>query len=111
MPNPHLAGFQQLEKRAGSLASGRELEVRLSIDSIFPNADVFAALNEFSRRFPFIQLTLRQAHFLSADSEFSVNNAQYALLGWFRGNYLFGPSSDQNDRGSSKGPSATRAAT
>jgi DNA-binding transcriptional LysR family regulator len=78
---PHLAGFHQLEKRAGSLASGRELEVRLSIDSIFPNGRLFAALTEFSHRFPFIQLTLRQATFLSADSEFSVNNAQICITG------------------------------
>jgi DNA-binding transcriptional LysR family regulator len=76
---PHLAGFHQLEKRAGSLASGRELEVRLSIDSIFPNSRLFAALTEFSRRFPYIQLKLRQATFLSADSEFSVHNSQICI--------------------------------
>jgi DNA-binding transcriptional LysR family regulator len=78
---PHLAGFHQLEMRAGSLASGRELEVRLSTDSIFPNSRLFAALTEFSRRFPFVQLTLRQATFLSADSEFSAHNAQICITG------------------------------
>ena len=76
---PHLAGFHQLEKRAGSLASGRELEVRLSIDSIFPNSKLFAVLTDFSRRFPYIQLKLRQATFLSADSEFSVHNSQICI--------------------------------
>ena len=78
---PHLAGFHQLEKRAGSLASGRDLEVRLSIDSIFPNARLFAALSEFSRRFPHIQPTLRQSTFLSADAEFSIHNAQICITG------------------------------
>lgn len=78
---PHLAGFHQLEKRAGSLASGRELEVRLSIDSIFPNNRLFATLLKFSRRFPDVQLTLRQATFLSADSEFSLHNANLCITG------------------------------
>jgi DNA-binding transcriptional LysR family regulator len=78
---PHLAGFHQLEKRAGSLASGRELEVRLSIDSIFPKNRLFAALLKFSRRFPDVQLTLRQATFLSADSEFSLHNAHLCITG------------------------------
>ncbi|HKO18373.1 MAG TPA: LysR family transcriptional regulator [Acidobacteriaceae bacterium] len=78
---PHLAGFHQLERRAGSLASGRELEVRLSIDSIFPNNRLFAALSKFSHRFPDVQLTLRQATFLSADSEFSLHNAHLCITG------------------------------
>jgi DNA-binding transcriptional LysR family regulator len=78
---PHLAGFHLLEKRAGSLASGTEIEVRLSIDSIFPNSRLFGVLTEFSHRFPYIQLTLRQGTFLSADSEFSVHNAQICITG------------------------------
>src|SRR5512137_390299 len=43
---PHLAGFQQLEQRARSLASGGETEIRVSVDSIFPNDRLFAALAE-----------------------------------------------------------------
>src|SRR5581483_2027759 len=34
---PHLTGFHHLEQRARSLASGGESEIRLSVDSIFPN--------------------------------------------------------------------------
>src|SRR5471030_2205388 len=34
---PHLAGFQQLEERARLMASGEASEVRLSVDSIFPD--------------------------------------------------------------------------
>jgi DNA-binding transcriptional LysR family regulator len=77
----HLAGFQQLEQRARSLASGGESEVRLSVDSIFPNERLFAALAEFSRRFPYVLPKLRQSTFLSADSEFSIYKSQLCITG------------------------------
>ena len=76
---PHLQGFQQLEQRARSLASGGETEVRLSVDSIYPNARLFSALAEFARIFPYVQPKLRQSTFLSADTEFSVHNAQLCI--------------------------------
>ena len=78
---PHLAGFHQLEKHARSLASGADLEVRLSVDSIYPNSRLFKGLQEFCRRFPRVHLKLRQATFLSADSEFSTHNAQLCITG------------------------------
>ncbi|MFZ0302653.1 MAG: LysR family transcriptional regulator [Terracidiphilus sp.] len=78
---PHLAGFHQLEQRAKSLASGGESEVRLSVDSIFPNDQLFAALASFASRFPHVQPRLRQGTFLNADSEFSVHNAQLCITG------------------------------
>lgn len=78
---PHLAGFRQLEQRVRSLARGGESEVRLSVDSIFPNGRLFAALAEFARLFPHVQPKLRQHTFLSADSEFSVHNAQLCITG------------------------------
>lgn len=77
----HLAGFHQLEQRARSLASGGESEVRLSVDSVYPNERLFAALAEFTLRFPYVQPKLRQSPFLSADSEFSVHNAQLCITG------------------------------
>lgn len=76
---PHLEGFHQLEQRARSLASGGETEVRISVDSIYPNERLFAALAEFARRFPYVQPKLRQGTFLSADTEFSVHNAQLCI--------------------------------
>lgn len=76
---PHLAGFHQLEQRARCLASGSESEIRLSVDSIFPNDRLFTALAEFSRRYPSVQPKLRQATFLSADSEFSAHDAQLCI--------------------------------
>lgn len=78
---PHLAGFQQLEQRAHSLASGGASEVRLSVDSIYPNHRLFAVLSEFSHHFPYVQPKLRQGTFLSTDTEFSVHNAQLCITG------------------------------
>jgi DNA-binding transcriptional LysR family regulator len=78
---PHLSGFHQLEQRARSLASGGETEIRLSVDSIYPNGRLFAALAQFAHRFPYVQPRLRQSTFLSADTEFSVHNAQLCITG------------------------------
>jgi DNA-binding transcriptional LysR family regulator len=78
---PHLGGFQQLEQRARLMGSGGALEVRLSVDSIFPNDRLFSALAHFSRRFPHARPKLRQGTFLSADSEFSLHNAQLCVTG------------------------------
>jgi len=78
---PHLAGFQQLEERAHLMASGGASEVRLSVDSIFPDRRLFSALADFSRQFPHVKPKLRQGTFLSADSEFSLHNAQLCVTG------------------------------
>src|SRR5208337_5513688 len=78
---PHLEGFQQLEKRARLMASGGASEVRLSVDSIFPDDRLFAALASFSRSFPQVRPKLHQGTFLSADSEFSLHNAQLCVTG------------------------------
>jgi DNA-binding transcriptional LysR family regulator len=77
---PHLAGFHQLEQRARSYASSSgQSEIRLSVDSIFPNERLFAALAEFARRFPYVHQKLRHATFISADSEFSAHNAHLCV--------------------------------
>jgi len=76
-----LAGFHQLEERAHLLASGRASEIRLSVDSIFPDRRLFAALASFSNKFPHVKPKLRQGTFLSADSEFSLHNAQLCVTG------------------------------
>lgn len=78
---PHLAGFHQLEQRARLMASGGASEVRLSVDSIFPDSRLFAALASFSSSFPQVKPKLRQGTFLSADSEFSLHNAQLCVTG------------------------------
>jgi len=76
---PHLAGFHQLEQRARSLSSGGESEIRLSVDSIYPNERLFAALFEFSRRFPYVHPKLRQATFLSSEAEFSAHGVHICI--------------------------------
>jgi DNA-binding transcriptional LysR family regulator len=78
---PHLAGFHELEQRARVMASGGASEVRISVDSIFPDDRLFEALAAFSRSFPHVRLKLRQGTFLSADSEFSLHNAQICVTG------------------------------
>jgi len=88
---PHLAGLHQLEQRALSLASGGESEIRLSVDSIFPNERLFAALAEFARRFPHVHQKLRQTTFLSADSEFSAHNAHLCVAGLMSREYFVKP--------------------
>jgi len=78
---PHLAGFHELEHRARVLASGGASEIRISVDSIFPDDRLFEALATFSRGFPHVRLKVRQGTFLSADSEFSLHNAQICVTG------------------------------
>ncbi len=76
---PHLAEFHQLEQRARALASGGASDVRLSVDSIYPNDRLFAALRELTRRFPVVLPHLRQATFLSAETEFSAHGAHLCV--------------------------------
>src|ERR1039458_7359296 len=78
---PHLAGFHELEQRARVMASGGASEIRISVDSIFPDDRLFGVLAAFSRSFPRVRLQLRQGTFLSADSEFSLHNAQICVTG------------------------------
>ena len=77
----HLAGFQEIEKRARLIASGGASEVRLSVDSIYPDDRLFEVLAAFSRKFPHVKPKLRQSTFLSADFEFSAHNAQLCITG------------------------------
>lgn len=88
---PHLAGFRQLEQRARSIASGGVSEIRLSVDSIFPYERLFSALAEFTRQFPYLHPKLRQATFLSADSEFSAHNAHLCIAGLISREYFVKP--------------------
>ncbi len=88
---PHLAGFQRLERHARVLASGGEAEIRLSVDSIFPPERLFAALAELARRFPHVQPSLRQATFVSPDSEFSAHKTQLCVAALMSREYFVKP--------------------
>jgi DNA-binding transcriptional LysR family regulator len=88
---PHLAGFYELEHRAHMMARGGASEVRISVDSLYPDDRLFQALAKFSGRFPHIRLKLRQGPFLSADSEFSLHNAQICVTGLISREILVAP--------------------
>ena len=87
----HLTGFHQLEQRAHLIASGGQSEIRVSVDSIFPNQRLFAAMAEFARRFPYVHQKLRQTTFLSADSEFSAHGAHLCVAGLMSREYFVKP--------------------
>jgi DNA-binding transcriptional LysR family regulator len=91
---PHLTGFEQLEQRAQSLAAGGESEIRLSVDSLFPNDRLFAALAEFGRRFPHVHFKLRQAALIAPDVEFSAHNAHLCISGIVSREYFVYPISE-----------------
>lgn len=88
---PHLTGFEQLEQRARSLASGGESEIRLSVDSLFPHHRLFPALAEASRRFPHVHFALRQAALISPDVEFSTHDAHLCISGIVSREYFLHP--------------------
>lgn len=88
---PHLAGFHQLEQRAQSIASGGALEIRLSIDSIFPSDRLFAALAKFTHQFPAVHPKLRQATFLSPEEEFTAHAADICVAGLMSREYYAKP--------------------
>jgi DNA-binding transcriptional LysR family regulator len=77
----HLVGFHQLEQRAQLMASGGVSEVTLSVDNIFPDDRLFRALASFAQSFPHVKVKLRQGFFLSADTEFTLHNAQLCVTG------------------------------
>jgi DNA-binding transcriptional LysR family regulator len=77
----HLAGFEEIEMRARLIASGGVSEIRLAIDSLYPDHRLFEVLSAFSQQFPHVKPQLRQGTLLSADFEFSVNHAQLCVTG------------------------------
>ncbi len=88
---PLLTGFNHLEHRAHSLVSGGESEIRLSVDSIYPNEKLFAALSEFTRKFPYARPKLRQSTFLSSAVEFVTYGAHLCITGITASEYFVKP--------------------
>ena len=68
---PHLAGFHELEQRARVMASGGASEIRISVDSIFPDDRLFEVLAAF-----FAQFSARQ-------TEATAGNVSLCRLGVF----------------------------
>ncbi len=88
---PLLSGFVQLEQRARSLVSGGESEIRLSVDSLYPNARLFEALTEFARRFSYVHPRVRQSTFLSSSTEFITHGADLCITGLISREYFAKP--------------------
>ncbi len=78
---PLLNGFRALEQRAASLTTGSAAEITLSVDSIYPDERLFAALAELTRVYPFTQLKLHRGTFLSSVSEFANHGADLCIVG------------------------------
>ncbi len=78
---PILAGFRALEQRAAALGAGGETEIRLSVDSVFPDSRLFAALAELTRLYPHVRPQLRQTMFLSSVHEFASSGADLCISG------------------------------
>src|ERR1019366_4842500 len=88
---PHLAGFHRIEQRACSMASGGASEIRLSVDSVFPDERLFMALASFAEKYPYVQPKIRQGTFLSADAEFSLYNSQLCVTGLMAREFIVKP--------------------
>lgn len=88
---PLLAGFTQLEQRACSLVSGTESEIRISVDSLYPNEKLFSALTEFARHFPYVHPRVRQATFLTSATEFLTHGADLCITGLIAREYFVKP--------------------
>ena len=78
---PLLSGFRALEQRAASLAAGGETEISLSVDSVYPDDRLFAALAELTRVYPHTHLKLHRGTFLSSVNEFANHGADMCIVG------------------------------
>lgn len=88
---PLLNGFRALEQRASSLAAGGDTEIRLSVDSVFPNERLFGALAQLSRAFPHVHPKLHKGSFLAAAHEFANFGADICISGFTNREYLIKP--------------------
>jgi DNA-binding transcriptional LysR family regulator len=76
---PILAGLRALEQRAESLAVGGKAEIRLSVDSVYPDDRLFAVLVEFTRLYPHVRPKLRRGMFLTSVQEFATYGADLCI--------------------------------
>jgi DNA-binding transcriptional LysR family regulator len=78
---PLLTGFRALEKRAASLATEGDSQIRLSVDSIYPNERLFAAVAELTRAYPYVLPQVHKGPFLSSTHEFTTFGADLCITG------------------------------
>lgn len=88
---PLLTGFRALEQRAASLADGGDTEIRVSVDSIYPNDRLFAALAELNRVFPHVHPKLHKGSFISSAQEFANFGSDVCVTGFTNREHLIKP--------------------
>lgn len=76
---PLLTSFRALEKRAAALGTEGDSQIRLSIDSIYPNERLFAAVAELTRMYPNVLPQLHKGPFLSSTHEFTTFGADLCI--------------------------------
>ncbi len=88
---PLLTGFRTLEERASSLGPGAETEIRLSVDSLFPEERLFAALAELARVYPHVHPKLRHGTFFASTQEFTAFRADLCVTAFPARDHLTQP--------------------
>ncbi|HVT98528.1 MAG TPA: LysR family transcriptional regulator [Acidobacteriaceae bacterium] len=78
---PVLNGFRALEAKAASLASNEEREIKVSVDSLYPDDRLFRALAHLNRTYPLVRPTVEKKPFLSSAYELETAGADLCITG------------------------------
>lgn len=76
---PLLTGFRTIEDKSFTLGARPGVEMRLSVDSLFPEERLFAALGQLARLHPHVRPKLRHGAFLVSAEEFSAFRADLCI--------------------------------
>jgi DNA-binding transcriptional LysR family regulator len=88
---PLLTGFRTIEEKASALGARPEAEMRLSVDSLFPEERLFAALGQLAQMYPHVHPTLRHGAFLVPAEEFSAFRADLCITAFPARDHLTQP--------------------
>lgn len=78
---PLLNGFRALEQKAGSLAAGGKRQIKISVDSLYPDDRLFNALAELARLDPYAHPLVQKIPFLCSTHEFANCGADLCITG------------------------------
>ena len=85
---PLLNAFRALEQRGASLATGGEVPLHLSVDSVFPDDRLFSILAGFTESFPHVHLKLHRGTLLLPALEFANYGADICIAGTPTGEHM-----------------------
>jgi DNA-binding transcriptional LysR family regulator len=88
---PLLDGFRALEQRTEPFETAGETEIRISVNSIYPDDRLFASLAELARAYPDARPKLHKGCCLSSEEEFSTFGADFCITGLSERDQLFKP--------------------